>query len=99
MTERRHVYQDRDGVRRTLIWDDSHRSEVTVRTEQDVEQILDGIARDRELMRHDGVNKLVARIPVAVYERACLDQWDEGDWKRWLNSAEAAPFRVWQGQV
>lgn len=93
------VYRNRDGVRRTLIWDDERPGQVTVQTEQDVEEIIDGIARDRELHRNGGDIKLAARIPVAVYERACLEQWDEGDWKRWLNSSAGAPFRIWQGRI
>jgi hypothetical protein len=97
MTER--IYRDRDGVRRTMITDPDRPDQIIVRTEQVLDEILAGINRDREFMRHDGVNKLVARISVATYERACLEQWDEGDWKRWLNSAEAAPFRIWRGNV
>ena len=99
MSERQRVYRDADGVRRTLIWDDEDPDAVTVRTEQDVEPILDSVERDRAIMRHDGVNKLLARIPVAIYERAVLEQWDEGDWGKWLNSSEAAPFRIWRGYV
>ena len=99
MSERQRVYRDADGVRRTLIWDDEDPDAVTVRTEQDVEPILDSVERDRAIMRHDGVNKLLARIPVAIYERAVREQWDEGDWGKWLNSSEAAPFRIWRGYV
>jgi hypothetical protein len=99
MTERQRIYRDADGVRRTLIWDDDDPNQVVVNTEQDVEPILDSIHRDRELMAHDGVNKLVARLPIAIYERAVHEQWDEDDWKRWLNSDEAAPFRIWRGRV
>jgi len=99
VSERQRVYRDADGVRRTLIWDDEDPDAVTVRTEQDVEPILDSVERDRAIMRHDGVNKLLARIPVAIYERAVLEQWDEGDWGKWLNSSEAAPFRIWRGYV
>ena len=99
MSERQRVYRDADGVRRTLVWDDEDPDAVTVRTEQDVEPILDSVERDRAIMRHDGVNKLLARIPVAIYERAVLEQWDEGDWGKWLNSSEAAPFRIWRGYV
>ena len=99
MSERQRVYRDADGVRRTLVWDDEDPDAVTVLTEQDVEPILDSVERDRAIMRHDGVNKLLARIPVAIYERAVLEQWDEGDWGKWLNSSEAAPFRIWRGDV
>ena len=50
-------------------------------------------------MSHNGVNKLLARIPIEVYERSVHEQWDEADWARYLNSSEAAPFRIWRGTV
>jgi hypothetical protein len=98
VTERSRVYQDADGVRRTLIVDDE-RPGFVVHTAQDVEPVLDSIERDRAIMKHDGVNKLLARIPVSIFERSVHEEWDEGDWKKWLNSSEAAPFRVWRGRV
>jgi len=98
MAERSTVYRDGDGVRRTLITDDALDGFV-VRTEQDVEPILESVARDREIMSHNGVNKLLARIPISIFERSVHQQWDESDWRRWLNSAEAAPFRIWEGRV
>jgi hypothetical protein len=99
MTERRVVYENSNGVRRTAITDDERPDHVVVHTEQVVDEILDGVARDREIMSHRGVNKLLARAPVAVYERSIIERWDEGDWARWLNSEDARPFRVWQGDV
>lgn len=99
MAERRTTYQDRDGVRRTLITDDDRPEEMTVHTEQQLDEILASIERDREIMPNNGVNKLLARIPIEVYERGVREQWDERDWDRWLNSSEAAPFRIWQGRV
>ena len=98
MTERTRVYQDADGVRRTLIVDDE-RPGFVVNTEQDIEPVLDSIERDRAIMSHDGVNKLLARIPVSIFERSVHEEWDEIDWKRWLNSDEARPFRIWRGRV
>jgi len=98
VTERSRVYHNADGVRRTLIVDDE-RPGFIVNTEQDIEPVLDSVERDRAIMRHDGVNKLLARIPVSIFERSVHEQWDEGDWKRWLNSSEAAPFRIWKGKV
>ena len=99
MTERRTVYRNADGVRRTLIADDERPDEVVVQTEQVLDEILAGVARDRELHKARSENKLLARVPISIYERAILERWDDGDWKRYLNSAEAAPFRVWQGDV
>ena len=100
MTERRTTYREwADGVRRTLITDDERPEDFTVHTQQDIEPILDSVGRDRETMSHNGVNKLLARIPIEIYERSVREQWDEPTWARWLNSSEAAPFRIWRGNV
>jgi len=95
MTERRTTYENRNGVRRTLISDDERPGELVVHTEQDIEPILESIARDREIMKHDGPNKVIGRIPVAVFEKAALEKWDESDWRRWWNG-EGRPFRIWR---
>jgi hypothetical protein len=99
VSERQRIYRDRDGVRRTLLWDDEDPDQVTVHTQQDVEPVLDSVERDRAIMAMNGVNKLLARIPVSIFERSVHEEWDDGDWKRWLNSSEAAPFRIWGGRV
>jgi hypothetical protein len=93
------VYSELDGVRRTLVYNDDNPKEFHVKTTQDVEPILDSVVRDREIMRNTGAEKLVARVPVSIYERAIHEQWDDRDWDRWLNSFEAQPFRIWQGSV
>lgn len=94
MSERKTLYRNRDGVRRTLITDDERPGAVVVHTQEDLEPLLDSVARDREIMRNDGVNKLLGRVPVTVYERACLEKWDEGDWRKWWNG-EGRAFRIW----
>jgi hypothetical protein len=100
MTERRTIYRNADGVRRTLVTDDERPEDFAVHTEQVLDEILDSIERDRAIMHQEGTtNKLLARIPIPIYERAVHEQWDDGDWARWLNSSEAAPFRIWQGRV
>jgi hypothetical protein len=99
MSERRTIYRDADGVRRTLVTDDERPEDFGVLTQQDIEPILDSVARDRETMSHNGVNKLLARIPIEIYERSVHEQWSEDDWARWLNSSEAEPFRIWRGRV
>jgi hypothetical protein len=99
MTERRTTYRNADGVRRTLITDDERPEDFAVLTQQDIEPVLDSVERDRAIMAHNGVNRLLARLPVEVFERSIHQQWDETDWRRYLNSAEAAPFRVWRGRV
>ena len=97
--QRGFVYEDANGVRRTLIADDERPDQFTVKTEQDIEPLLDSVARDRELMAHNGVNKLAARIPVSIFERSVHEEWSEATWKRWLNSSDAAPFRIWKWRL
>ena len=99
MTERRTLYRNADGVRRTSITDDERPGALAVHTEQVLDEILDSVERDREMMSHNGVNKLLARIPISIYERSVHEGWDEQTWARWLNSSEAAPFRIWRGAV
>jgi hypothetical protein len=94
MTEQRHVYLNRDGVRKTLIWDDATPDRVTVQTEEDIEPLLESIHRDRELFLNNGPNKVLGRVPRTVAERACHEQWDEDDWRRWWNG-EGRAFRIW----
>jgi hypothetical protein len=99
VSEHRWTYHDADGVRRTLITDDDRPDRPVVHTEQVLDEVLASVERDREIMSHNGVNKLLARIPIEVYERSVHEDWAERDWARWLNSYEAAPFRIWQGRV
>ena len=96
----RFVYRDSFGVRRTIHFERDNRDTFTVETEQDLEPVLDSVARDRELMAHTGPNKVVARLPMIFAERFLTpDGWDEEALRAWLNSAEAEPFRVWRGRV
>ena len=97
MSERRRIYRDSDGLRRTIIFDDEDPSKFVVQTEQVLDEVLASVERDRETMGH-GVNKLLARLPIEVYERAVHENWGEDDWARYLNSSEAAQFRIWRGR-
>lgn len=97
--EHRLVYRNSYGVRRTTIVDDEHPEVLHVDTELQMDEILQSIERDREAVRPFSTNKLVARVPMTIAERAIHEDWDEDRWKKWLNSAEAVPFRIWQGRV
>ena len=100
MGEARRRFDARNGVERTLILDDAS-SVFHVHHQQDVEPILDSIARDREIMSNTGQNKLAARIPTIIYEqlqRKGITE-DEQLFKAWLNSSDAAPFRIWRGRL
>ena len=98
MSERKRIYRDRDGIKRTMIWDDEDPDQVTVLSEQDIEPILDAVARDREIMAHNGPNKVLSHIPAIIWERAIHEGWDDDDWRRWYNG-DGAAFRVWRGRV
>jgi hypothetical protein len=97
--EKKSVTRNSDGIRRTLVTDSDKPEQFGVYTEQVLDEIIDGIARDRDNQKERSVNRLLARIPMLVYERACHEAWGEDDWKKYLNSSEAAPFRIWRGRV
>jgi hypothetical protein len=98
MADRQRIYRDSGGIRRVLHWDDEDDSKVVVETIQDVEPILESAAARRD--NHDPRKDMwgVGSVPVAVYERACLEQWDESDWRKWWNG-EGRPFRTSPGWV
>ena len=100
MGEARRRYDARNGVARTLILDDAL-DVFHVKHAQDVEPILDSIARDREIMRNDGDFKLTHRIPTIIYEELQRQGIaDDPDlFKAWLNSSDAAPWRIWEGKM
>lgn len=100
MGEARRRYDARNGVERTMIFDEGS-PQFTVHHQQDVEPILDSIARDREIMPNTGGNKLAARIPTIIYEELQRNGIaDDPDlFKAWLNSSDAAPWRIWKGQL
>ena len=100
MGEARRRYDARNGVERPIISDDAAKQFV-VQTSQDVEPILESIARDREIMPNTGENKLAARIPTVIYEelqRQGITE-DESLFKAWLNSSDAEPWRIWRGRL
>jgi hypothetical protein len=97
--ESRIVYRNSDGVKRTALVDHENPNKFTVHTQVEMDAVLAGIKRDRELQDPKSTNKLVARVPMTIMERSIHEQWDEADWKKWLNDPDNAAFRVWQGQV
>lgn len=93
------VYRNRDGVKRTSIADSETPGVLKVYTEVEMDGVLEGIKRDRELQSTKSTNKLVARVPMTIMEQSIHEQWDESDWKKWLNDPDNAAFRIWQGRV
>jgi len=97
--EQRLVYRDSNGVRRTAIVDDAAPEILRVNTEVNLDEILAGIQRDRELEVKGSANKTVARVPMTIVEQSIHEQWDEDRWKQWLNDPANEPFRIWKGRV
>jgi hypothetical protein len=97
MTERRITYLERDGIRRTMILDDENPGRVVVHAEQNIDEIMAGIARDRELLNQRGDMKAVARIPAVHADRVI--GMDPDELKRFLNDSDNEAFRIWRGRV
>lgn len=73
----------------------------TVHTEVEMDKVLESIksAREAEANAPFATNRLLAKVPMTVYEQSLIEQWDEADWKKWLNDPDNADFRVWRGRV
>lgn len=98
--EHRVTYFDAFGVKRTHIWEDYNPDTLHIYTEVDMTNTLEINRELRELHPRRSTNKLLARgVPVTIAEKAMREQWDEKDWAKWLDDADNAVFRVWQGRV
>lgn len=91
------VYSNANGIKRTM--HPQGENQFTIHTELQMDAILEDIKRCQEQHPRSGMNKLVAKVPMTIYEQSLKEGWDEDDWKKWLNSYDAAPFRVWKGRV
>lgn len=91
------VYQRHDGIERTMVPFD--KDSFGVHTSIQADEIVDSCKRDAELHDPRAVNKLLARVPLTIYEQSIREQWDEDDWKKWLNDPDNKAFRVWWGYV
>lgn len=100
MTERKFVYRNSGGTRRTMIWEDDEPEIIHVLTQQDMTQTLIVNAAMRELHPRKSTNKLVARgVPMTVAEKAMREDWDDKDWAKWLDDPDNKFFRVWPGRI
>jgi hypothetical protein len=102
MSDLERVYKNSDGIRRTMVQDPDRPGEFSILVEQDIEEILAGVQRRRENHKTGLTDmKHLGSIPIIVaedlYRRGIWD--DEDAFRKWLNSWEARPFRVWEGRV
>lgn len=92
--------QYRSGaVNRTLVFDRDEPDKFGVYTELDVEQVLKTNKALAETQERRSDTKLLARVPMTIYEQSLRENWDDGDWKKFLNDPDNAAFRVWPGRV
>lgn len=85
-------------IRETIVDGD----DLIIHDAQDVEPVLDSIARDRELMRNDGrVGRLEGRLPAIIVEDLIRREiyYDPDAFNRWWRSNEANSWRIWGGRV
>lgn len=83
-----------------MISDDDRPGIIRVYTEADMTELVDNNRRLEEVLAGSkSTNKLVARVPMTVYEKSILEDWDESDWTKWLNDPDNQAFRVWRGRV
>lgn len=98
--ESRFRYHSQDGLERVIVHDDADGPyKFRVHTKLQMDGILSSVERDRDNIRPGSTNKLVARVPMTVYEQSLHEGWDENDWKKWLNDPDNKAFRIWPGQV
>lgn len=83
-----------------MIWEDTDPYTVHVHTQVNMTQALENNKVMRELHPRGTTNKLLARaVPMTVAEQAIRENWDDSDWKKWLNDPDNAAFRIWPGRV
>lgn len=99
MAQYHFVYQKTPGVTRRVIADRDTPDEFTTHTQVELDEILKGIDRDRDLLPARQTNRVLARVPLTVYEQSLHEKWDDVDWKKFLNDPANEPFRVWRGRV
>jgi hypothetical protein len=99
MPERKFVYQDGFGMRRTLVWDEAEPDKFGVFAEADMSNLaaLNAYQGEKESARH--ATTTLARVPFPIWEKAYHENWDEADWNRFLNDPDNAHFRVWRGRL
>jgi len=99
MPQRKFVYLDEGGMRRTLVWDEDEPDKFGVFAEADMSGLaaLNRAQGEHESARHKTTT--LARVPFTVFEKAYHENWDETDWNRFLNDRDNLDMRVWQGRL
>jgi len=88
-----------DAYSRTLLTDWEQPNKVVVETQLSLPFLEENNRALAEGQSARNPTTLVARVPMTVYETSIHEKWDDDDWKKYLNSADAMPFRVWKGNL
>jgi hypothetical protein len=103
MSEVRTIYQDDGLLRRAVISDprDGFFGTFTTAASMDCTSIVEENKALREAQTGKETFRLMARIPVTLYEKAIREGWanDERKWQAWLNDPDNRMFRVDEGRV
>src|SRR3954464_1490399 len=99
MPERKFIYMDSNGMRRTLVWDEEDPTWFGVFPEANMENLarLNREQAERESALH--ATTTLARIPYTQWEIAHHEGWSEKDWTKFLNDSEFRDYRVWSGKL
>lgn len=105
----RFVYQNANGVRRTLIRESSEEGgRFHIQTAQDLSPLLADAKQQREDNHVIGARRWgqkhmypIAHVPIEVWERSIREGWsdDKKKWRAWLNDPDNAPLRLTEGRV
>ena len=103
MGEQKRRYVAQDGLERTVIFDLDEPDRFTIKTSQDIGPLRDAIAYESSLprRRNPAKNEKIATLPLFVVEDLIHRgiYHDEDAFKKWLNSSECTPWRIYRGTV
>lgn len=93
------TYFNEGLLKRVAHLDPDKPDKVVIQTIQRIDTIIDTNLALAETHPEQSVNKLLARVPVEIYEKSLREDWDENDWKKFLNDPNNKYLRVWPGKV
>lgn len=101
----RTLLDHRGDVLSEIITEDSDPNTVTIRTAQDLTNLVEGSKIQREehhVIGHRKSRNLtpVMNIPLSVVNRAMLEGWfhDKAAWRRYINDPDNKHLRITQGK-
>lgn len=105
--DRKQVYENANGVRKTLVaHDDDPYGDFSIITDQRVGDVIAECQKLRELKHVVGHRKStnlvhVCEMPMVDYQRAMIEGWanDPKKIRQWVNDPQNKPFRVTDGRL